>query len=156
MRNLFYGFMVLWITACATSYTRIPRTTYYVNHDVYAYDRTTMAAAFPVPSGTPLVIVGYQGDWSIFRAATGLFYIDNDALTLPDDVPVGADYSGSAPASGHVLYTGPRGGQYYINGNGNKTYVTPESTIDTRPIQTGTRGGQYYINDNGRKTYIKR
>lgn len=26
-------------------------------------------------------------------------------------------------SSGNTVYTGPRGGQYYINSNGNKTYV---------------------------------
>ncbi len=35
------------------------------------------------------------------------------------------DYSPNAASygSGRTIYTGPRGGQYYINGNGNKTYV---------------------------------
>ncbi|MEO5930009.1 MAG: hypothetical protein ABIR47_08755, partial [Candidatus Kapaibacterium sp.] len=25
--------------------------------------------------------------------------------------------------NGHVIYTGPRGGRYYINSSGNKTYI---------------------------------
>ena len=35
------------------------------------------------------------------------------------------DYSSGAYnyGSGSTIYTGPRGGQYYINSNGNKTYV---------------------------------
>ena len=35
------------------------------------------------------------------------------------------DYSSGAYnyGSGQTIYTGPRGGQYYINSNGNKTYV---------------------------------
>ncbi len=35
------------------------------------------------------------------------------------------DYSSSAYSygSGHTIQTGSRGGQYYINSNGNKTYV---------------------------------
>ena len=35
------------------------------------------------------------------------------------------DYSPSAYnyGSGRTVYTGPRGGQYYINSNGNKTYI---------------------------------
>jgi len=38
---------------------------------------------------------------------------------------VARDYSSRAYnyGSGSTIYTGPRGGQYYINGNGNKTYV---------------------------------
>jgi len=35
------------------------------------------------------------------------------------------DYSSLARnyGDGHVIYTGPRGGQHYINGDGNKIYV---------------------------------
>jgi hypothetical protein len=29
----------------------------------------------------------------------------------------------STPTSGAPIHTGPRGGHYYINGNGNKTYI---------------------------------
>ena len=31
--------------------------------------------------------------------------------------------SGASSGGGRTVHTGPRGGQYYINGNGNKTYV---------------------------------
>lgn len=36
-----------------------------------------------------------------------------------------ADYSSNAYnyGNGQTIYTGPRGGQYYINSTGNKTYV---------------------------------
>ena len=30
---------------------------------------------------------------------------------------------GLTPTTGATIYTGPRGGQYYINKNGNKTYI---------------------------------
>lgn len=33
-------------------------------------------------------------------------------------------YSSSNSISDRIIYTGPRGGQYYINSNGNKTYVS--------------------------------
>ena len=29
----------------------------------------------------------------------------------------------SSPSSSRIIYTGPRGGRYYINSNGNKTYI---------------------------------
>lgn len=37
----------------------------------------------------------------------------------------GGTTSGGCPATynGHTVYTGPRGGCYYINKNGNKTYI---------------------------------
>ncbi|WP_199741558.1 hypothetical protein [Flavobacterium sp. GSP6] len=33
-------------------------------------------------------------------------------------------YSTPSYSSSNTIYTGPRGGQYYINSNGNKTYVS--------------------------------
>lgn len=74
------------------------------------------------------------------------------------------------------IYTGPRGGKYYINSKGNKTYVQSDNSTkgdnsvktftnttksstpasSSRTIYTGPRGGKYYINKNGNKTYIKR
>lgn len=40
------------------------------------------------------------------------------------------DYSSEASnyGSGRTIHTGPRGGQYYINRNGNKTYVPKSSS----------------------------
>ena len=66
-------------------------------------------------------------------------------------------------ASGFI--TGPRGGCYFINGNGNKSYVdrslcgssytySSRSTSSGRSYITGPRGGCYYINGNGNKTYV--
>ncbi len=66
--------------------------------------------------------------------------------------------------SGYI--TGPRGGCYYINRNGNKTYVdrslcgssysSGSSSFSQRGYITGPRGGCYYINGNGNKTYVDR
>ena len=59
--------------------------------------------------------------------------------------------------------TGPRGGCYYINSNGNKTYVDRSlcgSISNGRATSNGyirgPRGGCYYINSNGNKTYVSR
>lgn len=38
-------------------------------------------------------------------------------------VPSSDTYSGASGSGGRVIHTGPRGGRYYINKNGNKTYV---------------------------------
>ena len=70
-----------------------------------------------------------------------------------------------------MLETGPRGGLFYINSNGNRTYVprdTPNqhsgfSTGSTnvssgaangRTVYQGPRGGNYTINPSGNKTYL--
>jgi hypothetical protein len=38
--------------------------------------------------------------------------------------PPARTYSSPNYSSNHTIYTGSRGGQYYINSNGNKTYVS--------------------------------
>ena len=85
-----------------------------------------------------------------------------------------------SPAS-HQLHIGPRGGCYYVNSNGNKTYVdrsecsragasaAPQPLVTSgsgssgrrrsgggRQLHVGPRGGCYYINSNGNKTYVDR
>eukprot|EP00043_Microstomoeca_roanoka_P008396 m.80884 g.80884 ORF g.80884 m.80884 type:complete len:683 (+) comp14226_c0_seq1:104-2152(+) len=78
---------------------------------------------------------------------------------------------------GREVRHGPRGGEYYINRTGNKTYLQPSQKCDVvsypsttfhssysthsssanqRQIYTGPRGGSYYINSNGNKTYVKK
>lgn len=77
--------------------------------------------------------------------------------------------SSSTSIGGRTIYTGKRGGKYYINSNGNKTYIKPKSSSSSslptytspnvyspspssssgRTIHTGSRGGRYYINSNG-------
>lgn len=87
----------------------------------------------------------------------------------------------SGSGNDRVYITGPRGGCYYINSNGNKTYVdhsmcgeTDDAPATIRPLSSsgssgssrssgggggrvyirGPRGGCYYINGNGNKTYV--
>jgi hypothetical protein len=59
--------------------------------------------------------------------------------------------------------TGPRGGCYYINSNGKKTYVdrslcgsASNGRVTSSGYIRGPRGGCYYINRNGNKTYVDR
>jgi hypothetical protein len=129
-----------------------------------------------IKAGERYLIVGGIDAWWIIQASSGeqylvtvvalIFdlgipppesYISNKYIYPPGRKPVSESipapyYSGYTPQD---TYIGPRGGEYYINSSGNKTYITPQSTIDREPVQTGPRGGQYYINGNGRKTYIK-
>lgn len=87
--------------------------------------------------------------------------------------------SSSTDSNDRVYMTGPRGGCYYINSGGNKTYVdrslcseAADITPKVRPLASsgsssssrssgggrvyirGPRGGCYYINGNGNKTYV--
>jgi len=47
--------------------------------------------------------------------------------TTLDNTPTEKVYdfggNGGSHGSGHTIYTGPRGGHYYINSHGNKTYT---------------------------------
>ena len=56
-------------------------------------------------------------------------------------------------------FIGPRGGRYYINANGKKTYSVKgelkDKMLDNK-IYTGPHGGRYYVNRNGNKTYVSR
>lgn len=71
-------------------------------------------------------------------------------------------YAVPKSAISRTIHTGPRGGKYYINSNGNKIYVKSKSTYSaprsrsSRTIHTESRGGRYYINSNGNKTYVKK
>jgi hypothetical protein len=66
--------------------------------------------------------------------------------------------------NGNTKYiTGPRGGCYYINSNGKKTYVdrslcgSPSTgRVTSSGYIRGPRGGCYYINRNGNKAYVDR
>ncbi len=75
--------------------------------------------------------------------------------------------SSVANSRGYIYITGPRGGCYYINRNGNKTYVDRSLCVSLQGYSdstsrsqsryiTGPRGGCYYINRNGNKTYVDR
>jgi PBCV-specific basic adaptor domain len=45
-------------------------------------------------------------------------YTGSEGTRAPDFSPGALNYGG-----GSIIYTGPRGGQYYIDGSGNKVYV---------------------------------
>ena len=78
----------------------------------------------------------------------------------------------SASSRSSRYIRGPRGGCYYINSSGNKTYVdrslcgseepsqplylTPPKSSSSGGYIRGPRGGCYYINSSGNKTYVDR
>lgn len=81
------------------------------------------------------------------------------------DKPVAGDkaLAGAKGPDGQAVYQGSKGGQYYINKNGNKTYIKAEDKAVTgkkgpegQPVLVGEKGGEYYINKNGNKTYLKK
>ena len=106
-------------------------------------------------------------------------YNDDENVTKPLNLSgcksTGAFHISRGPANGRALFEGIRGGLFYLNSRGNRTYVPRDSlqnngsTVSTgstgskvrstgsatvRSISVGPRGGQFYINSKGNKTYI--
>lgn len=109
-------------------------------------------------------------------SAEGYVYRASDLVQL--SAPSGQ--GGYSTPSRHYI-RGSRGGCYYINSNGNRTYVdrdlcdgaqgSPQLSAPSgsgpsaggsrrssggRVLHRGPRGGCYYINSNGNKTYVDR
>lgn len=169
----FLPFLALWLCSCSRlSYTVFPATTYYAVGNTWAFKKPTGKPVYELAPNQQVSVIGSYLDWRVAQRGKKILLIPDAALSL-SPIEYSIDYSIASGRyilphgqvrsrsgeiisdSNHDLYTGPRGGQYYINGNGNKTYITPQSTIDREYIQTGPRGGKYYINSNGNKTYIK-
>jgi hypothetical protein len=69
--------------------------------------------------------------------------------------------SGKKGPDGQAVYEGPKGGQYFINKNGNKTYLKADDNIvqgkkgpNGETVYLGPKGGQYYLNKKGDKVYL--
>ena len=82
---------------------------------------------------------------------------DNSSSPYSYIAPLKSTYG----SDGKTYITGPRGGCYYINSNGNKTYVDhslcgTSYSESSYTWHTGPRGGQYYYNSKGKKVYKKR
>ena len=97
----------------STSVSIPPTTTvsgYYRDNGTYvdSYVRTR-------PNSTNWDNFSTSGNTNLYTGSTGY---------RAKDYSVGAYNYGS----GNVIHTGPRGGQYYINSNGNKTYVPKRRT----------------------------
>lgn len=70
--------------------------------------------------------------------------------------------AGKKGPDGQKVYEGAKGGQYYINKNGNKTYLKEEDKVeegkkgpDGQKVYLGPQGGEYYLNKSGKKVYLK-
>ena len=69
--------------------------------------------------------------------------------------------TGKKGPDGLAVYEGAKGGLYYINKNGNKTYLKADENIvqgkkgpNGETVYLGPKGGQYYLKKNGDKVYL--
>lgn len=132
-------------------------------------------------------VIKQQGGWFYVKSDTGLQgWMHGNTLRLeryetskpsknpspvyvPDQQKEISEDGEDTPSGSREYITGPRGGCYYINGNGNKTYVARSmcggaTTNYQRKVSLsssggyirGPRGGCYYITGGGRKQYVDR
>jgi hypothetical protein len=147
-----------------------------------------------IPEDTKIEIIRQKGAWVFVSASgrTGWMHgntirlaesyssessketVDNSSppppppsTSLPKSKPKNSDGDSDDISNSSGYITGPRGGCYYINRNGNKTYVSREMCggTDTNYQKNvsssdgyirGPRGGCYYVTSGGRKQYVDR
>jgi hypothetical protein len=171
----------------------------YVPPDSLSYSVSAPIAAPPVvvedarPPDTPRALhVGPRGGCYYISDSGSKTYVDRSecagirAPVAPEPLiaPQSESSSGEARSSaGRQLHVGSRGGCYYLDDSGDKTYVdraecagirtpvAPQPLLSSpsesssggarrssggRQLHVGPRGGCYYINGNGNKTYVDR
>ena len=86
-----------------------------------------------------------------------------ESLNTPKPDNLTSDAVVGKTASGQPVYEGSRGGHYYINNSGKKSYVEDfigakvvGKTKDGQNIYEGPHGGHFYYNSSGSKVYVRR
>ena len=74
------------------------------------------------------VVGRYAPSWLVVLRGKKHYYVSASQLSLVKPTVVNQGYTpstsaGSTGGGSRTIQTGPRGGHYYINSNGNKTYV---------------------------------
>ena len=140
MHKLYPLLLAFLLFACApsasvTTYSaRAPLEYYVLNPEVPLYDApASVVPKLTLSQGEKLLVVGRQRPrWFVVKREGVTYYVVEDALSLAPPAPSTTSTTASpvapvAPSSSsgsyHNVQTGPRGGQYYINKNGNKTYL---------------------------------
>jgi hypothetical protein len=105
------AFTLIYGLVAQTAFAQVPVQGYYKNNGTYVqpYQRSA-------PNSTPYDNYSTKGNVNPYTNQPGT--ITPQTYTAPSP---GSYQSGTY--NGNTTYTGPRGGTYYINSNGNKTYV---------------------------------
>lgn len=144
MKRFIYSFLLITLLFFASSCN-----TYYVASanvpvDLYADGESTQIA-YSVPIGTMLLLKGHSKNGLVkvrYHSYPGWYWVSDANLSLvPGFNPklysssyYSYETNDSQSGGGYdaTIRTGSRGGKYYINKNGNKTYVkrsTPSGTV---------------------------
>lgn len=124
MKKVFLLFVLMFVSASSFAQSTVYVNGHYRSNGTYVngYYKT-------VPNQTVLDNYSTKGNYNPYTGNYGTVtpYNYRSVNTLPNysktsyDTPSYSSYS-SSPVY-RTVYTGPRGGNYYINSNGNKTYV---------------------------------
>jgi len=100
---------------------------YYINSErglVYSgADRNSKAELVTANEGL-FVVRDYDDNWFNVRYKKKLYYIQRSALRgYKPYISTPTNSTHTYSPSTNTIHTGPRGGKYYINSNGNKTYI---------------------------------
>jgi hypothetical protein len=117
-------------TAATAGFSTISPTFYYVTAESAPLSESAKTAnpviKYTVPRGEKLLVVGQgQDGWVMVRWDGVTYYTLASLLSTETPSPAATAPAATGASSGsyRTINTGPRGGRYYINKNGNKTYI---------------------------------
>lgn len=130
MLKYLYALLLLCLASCATTtptyQASTPELYFTTKAELPLYKRPSMRArAVRLHSLQRLSVVGrMEPSWCLVRYNDAVYYVECKYLELTQTAQY--NYTPSyTPRSTtpRTIHTGPRGGRYYINKNGNKTYI---------------------------------
>lgn len=113
-------------TGAASEYTPMNSVSYYADEDtpLFVSLRDTVQAVNHLVANTPVMVIGHKNSrWYVLTWRERRYYT---RVVYLHSTPVKRQYTPvySTPSStSRSIQTGPRGGRYYINKNGNRTYI---------------------------------
>jgi colicin import membrane protein len=115
----------------ASAFTSVSPTFYYAVVPVVSlYEKpTSTTEKITITKGDKVLVVGHQApNWYILKIDGVTYYAAENLFTANAPVPapvvnLSMPGNGGSAGNSHDVQTGPRGGRYYINKNGNKTYI---------------------------------
>jgi hypothetical protein len=134
-RNLLLGILLLYFSISIYSQSA---TIIVENANLRGTPNQTGTVVTTLPNGSAIEVIKQTGAWFLVQSPEYVGWLHGNTIRLRDLASAEsfeADYvaptpkrktkaSSSRSSSSRTYLTGPRGGCYYINSNGNKTYVS--------------------------------
>lgn len=121
MKNLFFLIVFFFTTALTFAQSEVWVNGYYRSNGTYVQGYYRTAPDYTINNNWSTVgnvnpHTGKAGTVSRSSTYSDVYYVPTTYSY--------SNYSTPSYTSTSTIYTGPRGGQYYINSNGNKTYIS--------------------------------